>query len=235
MAFEHKPHARTLAILEHRVHPTKTRDQLPHGNLYTRVNSWLAVKITLGVGSMTCAWLFCILALLGLPAALAKGGEGPVAWIAQTFLQLVLLSIIIVGTNIHRRPATSGRRTPTPTPRRCSTRQCRSRPTWRSRTRRSPLWCRSWKPPPSAAPVSVRTSRTWGPGRSGWTSGGRPSPRAGLSSWRGQPRPGGLMTRTWGRWLRRDHGSCDGDQPRARKTGKDISANNNAPQLALAA
>ncbi|MGA3184558.1 MAG: hypothetical protein ABSE52_08185 [Candidatus Dormibacteria bacterium] len=100
MKFEHKPHARTLAILEHRVHPTKTRDQLPKGNLYTRVNSWLAVKITLGVGSMTCAWLFCILAFLGLPAALAKGGEGPVAWIAQTFLQLVLLSIIIVGTNI---------------------------------------------------------------------------------------------------------------------------------------
>ena len=58
------------------------------------------MKITQGVGSMTCAWLFCILALIGLPAALAKGGEGPVAWIAQTFLQLVLLSIIIVGTNI---------------------------------------------------------------------------------------------------------------------------------------
>src|ERR1019366_8651283 len=100
MKFEHKPHARTLAILEHRVHPTKTHDQLPHGNRYSRVNSWLAVKITMGVGSMTCAWIFCILALLGLPAALAKGGEGPVAWIAQTFLQLVLLSIIIVGTNI---------------------------------------------------------------------------------------------------------------------------------------
>jgi hypothetical protein len=100
MNFEHKPHARTLAILEHRVHPTKTHDQLPHGNAYTRANSWLAVKITKGVGSMTCAWLFCILALLGLPSALGTGGEGPVAWIAQTFLQLVLLSIIIVGTNI---------------------------------------------------------------------------------------------------------------------------------------
>ena len=46
---------------------------------------------------MTCAWLFCILALLGLPAALAKGGEGPVAWMSQTFLRLVLLSMIIVG------------------------------------------------------------------------------------------------------------------------------------------
>ena len=100
MTFEHKPHSRTLAILEHRVHPTKTHDQLPRGNLYTRVNSWLAVKITVGVGSMTCAWLFCILALIGLPTALGPGGEGIIAWIAQTFLQLVLLSIIIVGTNI---------------------------------------------------------------------------------------------------------------------------------------
>ena len=99
MTFEHKPHARTLAILEGRVHPTKTRDHLPHGNAYARANSWLAVKITMGVGSMTCAWLFCILALIGLPTALAKGGEGPVAWIAQTFLQLVLLPIIIVGQN----------------------------------------------------------------------------------------------------------------------------------------
>ena len=100
MAFEHKPHARTLAILEGRVHPVKTLEQLPHGDLYTRANSWLAVKITQGVGSMTCAWLFCILAVVGLPTALAKNGEGIIAWIAQTFLQLVLLSIIIVGTNI---------------------------------------------------------------------------------------------------------------------------------------
>jgi hypothetical protein len=49
---------------------------------------------------MWCAYVFTILALLGLPAALKPGGEGIVAWIAQTFLQLVLLSVIIVGQNV---------------------------------------------------------------------------------------------------------------------------------------
>jgi hypothetical protein len=49
---------------------------------------------------MWCAYIFAIIALVGLPAALKPSGEGIIAWIAQTFLQLVLLSIIIVGTNI---------------------------------------------------------------------------------------------------------------------------------------
>lgn len=49
---------------------------------------------------MWCAYVFAVIALIGLPAALRPGGEGIIAWIAQTFLQLVLLSIIIVGQNI---------------------------------------------------------------------------------------------------------------------------------------
>ena len=49
---------------------------------------------------MWCAYLFAVLALIGLPAALKPGGEGIIAWIAQTFLQLVLLSVIIVGQNL---------------------------------------------------------------------------------------------------------------------------------------
>lgn len=96
MSFVHTPHPRTLL---HRT-PVKTTDMLPKGSAYSRFGSFLAVKVVAGVGSMTCAYLFCILALLGLPQALSRGGEGPIAWIAQTFIQLVLLSIIIVGTNI---------------------------------------------------------------------------------------------------------------------------------------
>lgn len=65
-----------------------------------RFNTWLALKITNGVGTMWCAYLFTLLALAGLPTALAPGGSGPVAWFAQTFIQLVLLSIIMVGQNI---------------------------------------------------------------------------------------------------------------------------------------
>jgi hypothetical protein len=64
-------------------------------------NSWLAVRITAIVGTMWCAYAFAALALISLPAALSTGQLIViVAWIAQTFLQLVLLSIIIVGQNI---------------------------------------------------------------------------------------------------------------------------------------
>jgi hypothetical protein len=64
------------------------------------VNAKLAVLITSSVGTMLCAWLFAVLALAGLPAALAPGGEGPIAWVCQTFLQLVLLSVIMVGQRV---------------------------------------------------------------------------------------------------------------------------------------
>jgi hypothetical protein len=80
--------------------PVKVADQLPQDGPLAHFNAWLAVKITNGVGTMWCAYAFFILALIGLPAALKPGGEGIIAWIAQTFLQLVLLSIIIVGQNI---------------------------------------------------------------------------------------------------------------------------------------
>jgi hypothetical protein len=65
-----------------------------------RFNDWLALKITDGVSTMWCAYAFMLIALLGLPPALKPGGEGVVAWIAQTFLQLVLLSVIMVGQKL---------------------------------------------------------------------------------------------------------------------------------------
>jgi hypothetical protein len=64
------------------------------------LNAKLAVFLTNMVGSMWCAYVFAILAFIGLPAALKPGGEGIIAWIAQTFLQLVLLSVIMVGQNV---------------------------------------------------------------------------------------------------------------------------------------
>lgn len=63
-------------------------------------NAKFAVLVTRLVGTMWCAYVFTALALAGLPAALKPGGEGIVAWIAQTFLQLVLLSVIMVGQNV---------------------------------------------------------------------------------------------------------------------------------------
>jgi hypothetical protein len=63
-------------------------------------NAKFAVLVTRLVGTMWCAYLFTLIALVGLKPALAPGGEGLVAWIAQTFIQLVLLSIIMVGQNV---------------------------------------------------------------------------------------------------------------------------------------
>lgn len=64
-------------------------------------NEKLAAKITSGVATMWCAYIFAIIALVSLPSAIKSGSVLViVAWIAQTFLQLVLLSIIMVGQNV---------------------------------------------------------------------------------------------------------------------------------------
>jgi hypothetical protein len=64
-------------------------------------NTRMAVKITRSVGSMWCAYVFALVALISLPSALRSGNSIIiVSWIAQTFLQLVLLPIIIVGQNV---------------------------------------------------------------------------------------------------------------------------------------
>lgn len=64
-------------------------------------NRKLAEKITQGVSTMWCAYLFAAIALISLPNAIKSGDTIViVSWIAQTFLQLVLLSIIMVGQNV---------------------------------------------------------------------------------------------------------------------------------------
>ncbi|HET9849305.1 MAG TPA: hypothetical protein VFR68_12220 [Candidatus Dormibacteraeota bacterium] len=88
--------------LRKRERPVKVADLMPHGNNpLTRFNTWLAVKVTNAVGTMWCAYAFAALALVSFPAAITSGNPVTiVAWISQTFLQLVLLSIIIVGQNV---------------------------------------------------------------------------------------------------------------------------------------
>ncbi len=64
-------------------------------------NRRLAAKITSGVATLWCAYLFAAIALISLPAAINSHNLITiVGWIAQTFLQLVLLSIIMVGQNV---------------------------------------------------------------------------------------------------------------------------------------
>lgn len=53
---------------------------------------------------MWCAYAFAVIALISLPAAIQSGDPIIIiSWIAQTFLQLVLLPIIIVGQNVQAR------------------------------------------------------------------------------------------------------------------------------------
>ncbi len=62
-----------------------------------------AIFITKIVGTMWCAIAFTILALISFPQAIAGGTATTISWIAQTFLQLVLLSIIMVSQNLQNR------------------------------------------------------------------------------------------------------------------------------------
>jgi hypothetical protein len=88
----HTPHERIEERKKHGV-PTIAKE-------HTGFNGWLAVKITNGVATMWCAYAFAILAFISLPEAIKAGTAALIAWIAQTFLQLVLLSIIMVGQKV---------------------------------------------------------------------------------------------------------------------------------------
>ena len=63
-------------------------------------NGRLAVLITSAVSTMWCAYAFAGLALISLPSALTGGTAAIISWVAQTFLQLVLLSVIMVGQKV---------------------------------------------------------------------------------------------------------------------------------------
>jgi hypothetical protein len=71
-----------------------------------RFNRAVGVAVTNGVATMWCAYAFAAIALVSLPQAINdsfSGGFKPlpiITWIAQTFLQLVLLSIILYGQNL---------------------------------------------------------------------------------------------------------------------------------------
>lgn len=88
---EHIPHPH----LEKRKHFLKQHHEGAEG-----FNNRLAVSITNIVGTMWCAYAFAVLALISLPEAVRSGTSALVAWVAQTFLQLVLLSIIMVGQKV---------------------------------------------------------------------------------------------------------------------------------------
>ncbi len=91
--FQHIEHPR-IAQRKHDK-PVKIKDES------VGVNGKVALIITAVVGTMWCAYAFTLLAFISLPEAIKSGSLIVIiAWIAQTFIQLVLLPIIIVGQNI---------------------------------------------------------------------------------------------------------------------------------------
>jgi hypothetical protein len=91
--FVHHPHPRIAERKKH--HPAKTTDE------HVGFNGRIALTLTTVVGTMWCAYAFAMLALVALPSAL-QGGRllDLIQWISQTFIQLVMLSVIMVGQNI---------------------------------------------------------------------------------------------------------------------------------------
>ena len=93
------------AYLASRTGPIKTVHMLTGYSRIGAFNDWLALKVTHGVGTMWCAYAFAGLALTSLPQAIQGGLASTVTWVAQTFFQLVLLSVIIAGQNLQGRTA----------------------------------------------------------------------------------------------------------------------------------
>jgi hypothetical protein len=72
--------------------------------LAQRINAAVGLKITVLVGTMWCAYIFAAIALVSLPDNIHSTSL-LILWISSSFLQLVLLPIIIVGQNIQSRAA----------------------------------------------------------------------------------------------------------------------------------
>jgi cytochrome c biogenesis factor len=71
-----------------------------------RANDSIGLFITNLVGTMWCAYIFCAISLSSLKSTLDQHSiNADVQWVAQTFLQLVLLSIIMVGQNVQSKRA----------------------------------------------------------------------------------------------------------------------------------
>jgi len=91
ITFQHVPHPRIAN--RKKSGPPKTTDE------HVGFNGKVALILTTVVGTMWCAYAFGVLALIALPSATGS----PlllIQWVSQTCIQLVMLSVIMVGQNI---------------------------------------------------------------------------------------------------------------------------------------
>jgi hypothetical protein len=93
ITFVHVPHPHIAN--RKKAGPPKTTDE------HVGINGKVALSLTTIVGTMWCAYAFAVLALVALPSAIQGGSVlALVQWLSQTFIQLVMLSVIMVGQNI---------------------------------------------------------------------------------------------------------------------------------------
>ncbi|HEY1828216.1 MAG TPA: hypothetical protein VGF87_09350 [Acidimicrobiales bacterium] len=103
--FEYVPHPR---LAERKAQgPPKTaavREQVAGDTFFGRLNAKVGLRITIIVGTMWAAYLFAAIALISLPENI-HSTQSLILWISSSFLQLVLLPVIIVGQNIQAKAA----------------------------------------------------------------------------------------------------------------------------------
>ena len=93
VTFVHVPHPHIA--MRKKSGPPQTTDE------HVGFNGKVALGLTTVVGTMWCAYAFALLALVALPSALGQGTLlADVSWLSQTFIQLVMLSVIMVGQNV---------------------------------------------------------------------------------------------------------------------------------------
>jgi len=95
--FRHEPHPQLLRRQHGEVRPPKVRDE------HIGFNGKIALALTNGVGTMWCAYAFAMLALIALPYVHTTLQW--IQWTSQTFIQLVMLSVIMVGQSVQGRAA----------------------------------------------------------------------------------------------------------------------------------
>jgi hypothetical protein len=103
--YEYVRHPRAAELLLRPPIKTAQIRGVDHQNWIVRFNARFGLWITVIVGTMWCAYLFTLLALFALPDAVRQGTYYIVVWLSSSFLQLVLLPIIIVGQNIQAKAA----------------------------------------------------------------------------------------------------------------------------------
>ncbi len=92
---EHEPRHISRREIHRQVHGTSPM---------ARFNDRIAVIVTQNIGSMWAAYVFVLISLVSFPQALSAFLSGDrvtgISWLSQSFLQLVLLPVIMVGQRV---------------------------------------------------------------------------------------------------------------------------------------